>query len=448
MLASQCLIVLSGVALSTLWVQEERASTGVFESHADFLPQFLPLQCQARRNSSADLNSAAGCHSIHLPPSLMQGHLQAGFQKSVTAETRTCHREHASSYYVTLPSGPPRQSSGAEAQLRHRVASPIAGRWQHNMKLKFSADPVSRTISKADKRDRQKIAWNGLHHRAVGLHNCVARAAPAAGLGPRLVQAMEVIAGRPRSPLMPPICKKMQISKMKCACAFPAKCPPIRTTHLEFGVRMIIDLDACFFSPRLGSERQRLCQEVQKDERVLVAFAGCGPEVLQLLSHTEAAEVVAVELNAAAVRCLRRSLEMMRLTTSDGTRYGRASVLEGDVRELACTLPSRHYHRILAPRPKNPGDGDLDLGDGGTEFLDALLPLLKDDGVCHWYDFAADWELPACERTSKILHDACRRHHRTCHVARVAAANRRTIAERQYRVVADFKVFGCSANGR
>ena len=210
---------------------------------------------------------------------------------------------------------------------------------------------------------------------------------------------------------------------------------------------MVIDLDACFFSPRLASERQRLCQEVQKDERVLVAFAGCGPEVLQLLSHTEAEEVVAVELNTVAMRCLRRSLEMMHLSSSDGTNYGRARVLEGDVRELAGTLPRQHYHRILAPRPKNPGDGDVDLGDGGAEFLDALLPLLQENGVCHWYDFAADWELPACERTCKTLEDACRRHQRTCNVVRVAAANRRTIAERQYRVVADFRVNGRSTNG-
>ena len=221
-----------------------------------------------------------------------------------------------------------------------------------------------------------------------------------------------------------------------------------RTTHMEFGVRMVIDLDACFFSPRLASERQRLCQAVQEDERVLVAFAGCGPEVLQLLSHTEAKEVVAVELNAAAVQCLRRSLEMMQFSSSDGTDYGRVSVLDGDLRELARTLPQQHYHRILAPRPKNTGDGDVDLGDGGAEFLDVLLPLLQENGVCHWYDFAADWELPSCDRTTKTLQDACHRHHRTCKVERVAAANRRTIAERQYRVVADFRVTGCPSNGR
>lgn len=199
---------------------------------------------------------------------------------------------------------------------------------------------------------------------------------------------------------------------------------------------MIIDLDACFFSPRLAGERQRLCQQVQPGEKILVAFAGCGPEVLQILAHTEAAQIVAVELNGAAVKCLQRSLQMSGL--SGGKNL--VEVVEGDIRQVAKGFPPGHFHRILAPRPKNPGDGDLEQGDGGAEFLQSLLPLLADSGVCHWYDFAADWELPGCERTCNTVRAECSPLGLQCNVLRVAAANRRTIAERQYRVVADFQV--------
>lgn len=220
---------------------------------------------------------------------------------------------------------------------------------------------------------------------------------------------------------------------------FPSCFRFVRTTHIEFGVRMIIDLDACFFSPRLAGERQRLCQAVQPGEKILVAFAGCGPEVLQLLAHTEASQIAVVELNGAAVKCLQRSLQMIR---GEEGPEGRAclEVLEGDIRQVASHFPRGHFQRILAPRPKNPGDGDLEQGDGGVEFLQALVPLLADGGVCHWYDFAADWELPACKRTCNILNTECMTLGLSCKVLRVAAANRRTIAERQYRVVADFQV--------
>ena len=276
-------------------------------------------------------------------------------------------------------------------------------------------------------------------------------------------EQLQVIAGRPRSPLMllgsecilwmskvqvvgrfeaPPchiIHHLMRVMVTCCILNLPSApywLPIVRTTHIEFGVRMIIDLDACFFSPRLAGERQRLCQQVQPGERVLVAFAGCGPEVLQILTHTEAAHITSVELNGAAVKCLQRSLQMFR----EGQKNCPVDVFEGDICQVAKSLPSGYFHRILAPRPKNPGDGDLDLGDGGVEFLQSLLPLLADSGVCHWYDFAADWELPSCERTCKILQAESTALGLNCNILRVAAANRRTIAERQYRVVADFQV--------
>jgi hypothetical protein len=69
----------------------------------------------------------------------------------------------------------------------------------------------------------------------------------------------------------------------------------------------------------------------------------------------------------------------------------------------------QHYQGIiligfLAPRPKEGAtDGDLGSGDGGVDFLDALLPVLKEEGgECHWYEFCADHEFPTCERDKSI----------------------------------------------
>ncbi|CAE8675448.1 unnamed protein product [Polarella glacialis] len=94
----------------------------------------------------------------------------------------------------------------------------------------------------------------------------------------RPTEAFEIIAGRPRLPLI--------------------------TTHSEFGVKIVVDLGACFFSTRLAGERQRLCNLVRPGEKILVAFAGCCPEVLQLAARPEAAEILAIELNPVAVQCL------------------------------------------------------------------------------------------------------------------------------------------------
>ena len=70
----------------------------------------------------------------------------------------------------------------------------------------------------------------------------------------------------------------------------------------------MVDLDACFFSPRLATERLRVARAVGRGERVLCLFAGCGAEALIIAATTECERVVAVEANAIATRCLGRSV--------------------------------------------------------------------------------------------------------------------------------------------
>jgi len=238
----------------------------------------------------------------------------------------------------------------------------------------------------------------------------------ALGTDHRRPESIEIIAGRQRSPLI--------------------------TTHTEFGLRYVIDLEAIFFSTRMSNERQRLCQCVRENERICVPFCGCGPEALQLAAKTPAAHVSAIELNPAAIRCATRSLELLRKAQPEAAQ--KLLFIEGDVRLMVPSLPLASFDRVVAPRPKGAGDGDGDggsaIGDGGAEFLSLLLPLLRDGGECHWYDFAADWELPHCERTRAIIEQSCAAAKMRCEVLRCAAANRRSIAERQYRVVLDFRI--------
>eukprot|EP00986_Skeletonema_menzelii_P000813 scaffold237_cov146-Skeletonema_menzelii.AAC.16 len=220
---------------------------------------------------------------------------------------------------------------------------------------------------------------------------------------------------------------------------------PIVTSHYEYGIKCVVDLNHTFFSPRMAPERLRLAQQVARGERVLVVFAGVGMDALQIAARTEAKEVLVIERNAIACECIRRGKLMLsrnKTAPCPGSGKGaseRMHVLEGDGLELLPTLEKGSFDRIVAPRPKEGSlDGDLGTGDAGMSFLMVMLPLLKPKGEVHWYDFAADHELPNCDRTRKTLEKACQSlglEMEVIHVARVGS-----IAKRQWRVCVDFRI--------
>lgn len=218
---------------------------------------------------------------------------------------------------------------------------------------------------------------------------------------------------------------------------------PLMTSHAEYGIKCVIDLNHTFFSPRMGPERLRICQQVARGEHVLVLFAGVGMEALQIAGRTEASSVVAVEMNPIAVQCLRRSHELLKRNRAIKCvgAAERLTVVEGNVLNVIPEqMHANTYDRVLAPRPKEGSmDGDLGQGDGGKDFLEALLPVMKQDGgECHWYDFVADHEYPLCARTRQFLERTCNSLGLDMEVLHVANAG--SVAMRQFRVCIDFRI--------
>ena len=58
----------------------------------------------------------------------------------------------------------------------------------------------------------------------------------------------------------------------------------------------------------------------------------------------------------------------------------------------------------------------------------------------HWTDFAADWELPQCQRTRDFLTKVCAEAGLRCEVLHSARAGKSSVAKRQYRVTVDIRV--------
>lgn len=240
---------------------------------------------------------------------------------------------------------------------------------------------------------------------------------------------------------------------------------PLITTHREFGVNYVIDVENIFFSPRMAQERLRLCSVVGREENILVLFCGCAPEVLQFAVRTECAHIVGVDSNDIAINCGKRSVRDLRGKKSKPRNPTAAArvlrLIQGDVLSVLPQL-DHHIHensecntlekkmmfdRIVAPRPKNKlvlanNSHENNDDDGGAIFLECIFEnkLLHNGGVIHWYDFCAEDELPECQRSREFLTNICQKYNYCCEILHTGKAGTKSIAKRQFRVCIDFRI--------
>jgi tRNA (guanine37-N1)-methyltransferase len=151
------------------------------------------------------------------------------------------------------------------------------------------------------------------------------------------------------------------------------------TLHRENGLRLKLDVQTCYFSPRLSTERLRIAEKVAAGEKVLNMFAGVGPYSILIAKKTH---VWSCELNEAAFGF---HVENNRLNKVDS----RIKMLDCD----AMLLPRRlkddaPFDRILMPHPSQ-----------SNLFLRAAEAMLASGGVIHYYRHVSGEDAVEAERS-------------------------------------------------
>ncbi|SNZ05436.1 tRNA (guanine37-N1)-methyltransferase [Natronoarchaeum philippinense] len=137
------------------------------------------------------------------------------------------------------------------------------------------------------------------------------------------------------------------------------------TVHREYGCEFAVDLAEMYFSPRLATERHRVAEQIDPDERVFDMFAGVGPYAVPAAER--GATVVGTDVNERAIDYFRKNAE--RNGVAD-----RVTAIAGDVREAA-------------PEYENWADRIvMNLPHSADEFLDTAVALASDDCLLHFYD--------------------------------------------------------------
>ncbi len=159
------------------------------------------------------------------------------------------------------------------------------------------------------------------------------------------------------------------------------------TEHKESGVRLRLNVETCYFSPRTSTERKRIYEQVKPKENILVMFSGVAPLPVVLSKNTEAKEIVGVEINP---ECHKYAQENVIVNDIRNVKLH-----NGDVNEIVPKLGK--FDRILMPLPK-----------GAEEFLDLALLASHKGTVIHFYDFQLEKDIPkaAIDKVVKHLKDA------------------------------------------
>jgi tRNA (guanine37-N1)-methyltransferase len=145
--------------------------------------------------------------------------------------------------------------------------------------------------------------------------------------------------------------------------------PNTEVLHRESGCVFKVDPAKAYFSPRESTEREKVASKVASCERVLVMFSGVGPFAICIAKRQPTASCVAVELNPEGHEYCLENIRLNKLGN-------RVKAVLGDVR-VECPKLGEQFDRVLMPLPK-----------GAFEFLDVAIPMVKPDGVVHFYHWA------------------------------------------------------------
>ncbi|MBW2983742.1 class I SAM-dependent methyltransferase family protein [Candidatus Woesearchaeota archaeon] len=140
------------------------------------------------------------------------------------------------------------------------------------------------------------------------------------------------------------------------------------TTHKENAVSMRLNVESCYFSPRLSNERKRIADLVKKNEEILIMFAGVSPYSLVIAKNSKPKIIYAIEINPKAHKYALENVKLNKLEQ-------KIKLSKGDVRKIVPKLNKR-FDRVAMPLPK-----------GGENYLDLALKAVKKKGMVHFYDF-------------------------------------------------------------
>jgi tRNA (guanine37-N1)-methyltransferase len=159
------------------------------------------------------------------------------------------------------------------------------------------------------------------------------------------------------------------------------------TRYKESGCIFAVDVENCYFSPRLLHERKRIASLVKPGEVVVNMFSGVGCFSIIIAKTVPKTKIYSIDVNPTAFEYMQQNVKLNRV-------YGKVTPLLGDAKDVVQSKLQGVADRVLMPLPEK-----------ALEYLPvAVSALKKEGGWIHYYDFqhATGNEDPIEKTKSKV----------------------------------------------
>jgi tRNA (guanine37-N1)-methyltransferase len=190
----------------------------------------------------------------------------------------------------------------------------------------------------------------------------------------------------------------------------------LEALYRENGCEFRFNVESCYFSSRLASERLEIAKLTKKGESVLVMFGGVAPYAIVIAKFSKPNKIVSVELGRECSKYAEINVKRNKVANV-------VEAVQGDVRVVLPKLKEK-FSRIVMARPN--------LKDS---FLDVAFKKIKKNGIMHYYGFYEEDEI---ENMIRMIFDEANKARRKIRIIGLKKAG--DIGAYKYRYRADFKV--------
>jgi len=187
--------------------------------------------------------------------------------------------------------------------------------------------------------------------------------------------------------------------------------------YRENGCEFRFNVDTCYFSPRLSSERKEIAAMCKKGENVIVMFGGVAPFAIVIAKNSKAGRIVSVELSR---ECSKYAMDNVKRN-----KTGNVEIVQGDVRRVIPKLREK-FDRVVMARPNLKDD-----------FLDVAFKCIKKNGMIYYYGFYDEAEMIA-HALEELIEKRAKEAGKKIKIIGIKKAG--DIGIRKYRYRADVKV--------